>query len=91
MDSYRVISDLTGVPEMTDLRATYVKEPGRRDGGMIMFDADYTLDPRFIQLDRAVGARCVVVRTRDGRESRKGGAVETISPPRVMLDGGPWE
>ncbi len=91
MDTYRVITERAGVPELTDLRAAYVDEPGPVEGGRIVFDADYTLDPRYVQIDRAAGALCEVVRIRDGHESRKRGSVRSINPLTVDLNGGRWE
>lgn len=92
MDTYRVISDASGVPELADLRAIYVDEPGPIEGGEIEFDRNYALDARLAQLERAVGQRCEVIRSREGREISKGGAVLSVTPTlRVSLDGGSWE
>jgi hypothetical protein len=92
VDTYRVISDASGVPDLSDLRAIYVDEPGPVEGGEIEFDTNYALDARLSQLEQAVGQRCQVIRSREGREVSKGGAVRSVTPTlRISLDGGRWE
>jgi hypothetical protein len=88
MDSYRVISDVSRVPEMTDLELAWVDEPKARDGGYIAFSTTYQLNP--VAYEPAVGARCRVIRTRDGQDQEFGGAVERVTPLRIALDGGGW-
>lgn len=92
VDTYRVISEASGVPELAGLRATYVDEPGPIEGGEIEFDTNYALDARLSQIEQAVGQRCEVIRSREGREISKGGAVRSVTPMlRISLDGGRWE
>jgi hypothetical protein len=88
MYSYRVVSEASGVPEMTDLEPAYMEEPTSRDGGCIAFDSGYEMNPT--PYEPAVGRRCTVIRTAGGRSQECGGAVESVTPVRVALDGGGW-
>jgi hypothetical protein len=75
---------------MDDLTATYLEEPRQIDGGFIAL----ALSLDFSELathEKAVGRRCVVTRVLDsGEERNKGGAVKSIQPLQVQLDGGLW-
>jgi hypothetical protein len=86
MDTYRVISDVSRVSEMSDLQATYVGQPGRRgDCFDVEFSANYQMNPT--PYEPAVGARCRVIRTRDGEDQECGGAVRSVVPLSISLDG----
>ena len=86
MDTYQVISEVTGVPEMTDLTAVYVETPSRRgDVFRIQFSANHQMNP--VPYEPAVGRRCRVIRSRDGQDSECGGAVVRVTPLVVSLDG----
>lgn len=67
MDTYRVISDVSSVPEMTDLEAVRVESPASKgDVFGIDFSANYQM--RLSSYEPAVGITCRVIRTRDGQE-----------------------
>jgi hypothetical protein len=87
MDSYRVISDVSGVPEMADLHAVEVQQPLRSgDTFWIKFTANYASNP--VPYEPAVGARCQVIRSRNGEELECGGVVRRVTPFLcVLLDG----
>lgn len=91
MYTYRVISDVTDVPEMTDLEAAFIEEPSGGDAGLIAFTTGYILNP--VPYERAVGATCRTVRTSDDGESQEcAGAVDTVTPVvRVALNGAGWQ
>ena len=89
MYMYRVISDISSVPEMTDLEAAYIEQPSRRECGLISFSRNYQLNP-MMPYQLAVGVRCRVIRTSGERSQECGGAVKSITPVRVVLDGEGW-
>lgn len=91
MFTYKVISDSTAVPEMTDLGQPHIETPARRgDTFFITFPEGYSLNP--IPYEPAVGLRCRVVRTQDGESQECGGAVERVTPyVRIRLDGAGWQ
>lgn len=91
MYTYRVVSDVSKVPDMSDLEASYVEKPSRRGGVFrITFSTAYPLNQAVYE--PAVGVRCRVVRTSDDGESQEcGGAVQSVTPRvRVSLDGEGW-
>ncbi|HLH64362.1 MAG TPA: hypothetical protein VKV27_01555 [Solirubrobacteraceae bacterium] len=90
MYTYRVISEGAGVPEMNDLHAVLVDEPGRIEGGFIVFAERFGMSPAH---ENAVGKRCRVIRTgEDGQPAGEtGGAVRMVEPLQVSLDGGGWQ
>jgi hypothetical protein len=86
MDTYRVISDVSSVPEMAELQASYVGQPARRgDCFDIDFSVNFQMNPT--PYEPAVGARCRVIRERDGAEQECGGAVRSVVPLSISLDG----
>lgn len=89
MYTYRIVSEATDAPEMTDLRASRIDRPTRPGGVFcINFEADYARNP--VPFERAVGVQCKVIRTDENGETQEcGGAVERVTPfVRVGLDGG---
>jgi hypothetical protein len=90
MYSYELISDRSSVPPMTDLGEPYVRGPSSRGGvSYLTFPKDFGFE--VVRYEGAVGARCRVVRTRDRESQERGGAVSSVSPLRVTLDGGGWQ
>jgi hypothetical protein len=86
MDSYRVISDVSSVPEMADLEAVWVESPASKGAVFrIDFSADYQTNP--VAYEPAVGVTCRVIRTRDGRDEECGGAVRSVTPLSVSVNG----
>jgi hypothetical protein len=85
--SYRVVSEIDSVPELTGLMMTSHIEGSPRTGGRI------TLGPPFglravVDYEPAVGCRCQVFRSGDGQDQQCGGAIERITPQLVItLDG----
>lgn len=88
--TYRVISEVASVPDMTHLEAGYAEEPSSRgDVFHTTFSTGYTQNPA--PYEPAVGARCRVIRMRDGESQECSGAVERVTPyVRVALDGEGW-
>lgn len=90
MWSYELISDVSGVPVTTDLGEPFVIGPSERGGvAHLTFPKDFGFD--FVRFEAAVGARCRVVRLRDGQREECGRAVSSVQPLRVSLDGSGWQ
>lgn len=90
MDTYRVISEASGVSEMADLEAAYVEQPARRgDGFRIEFTANCQRNP--MPYEPAVGRGCRVIRRRDGQEADGGASVQSVTPLRVSLYGADFQ
>jgi hypothetical protein len=88
---YEVISDAGDVPAMTELGQPTIETPARRgDTFFVTFPVGYSHNPT--PYEPAVGQRCRVVRTQNGRGQECGGAVERVTPVvRVRLDGAGWQ
>jgi hypothetical protein len=91
MWSYECISDASNVPAMTDLGSPGVLGPNSPGGvSQLTFLQDFGHD--FVRYEPAVGVRCKVVRTNDdGVHQERGGAVLSVQPLRVSLDGAGWQ
>jgi hypothetical protein len=87
MDTYRIVSEAQGAPEMTDLGEPRISTPPLRGESFeIVFPNDYSGS---VAYELAVGMRCRVIRTADdGSEQECGGAVLAVGPSvRVSADG----
>lgn len=77
---------VSSVPEMTDLEAVSVETPAPKgDVFGIEFSANYQMDPTTYEL--AVGVTCRIIRTRDGQDQECGGAVRSVTPLSVSVNG----
>jgi hypothetical protein len=90
MWAYELISEATGVPLMADLGEPYVMGPTARGGVFsLTFPKDFGRD--VVRYEPAVGVPCHVVRTRDEEREECKGAVNSVEPLRVTLDGAGWK
>jgi hypothetical protein len=86
MDTYRVISDVSSVPEMTDLEVVRVESPARKGAVFgIDFSANYQMN--LSSYEPAVGVTCRVVRTRDGQDQECRGSVGSVTPLSISVNG----
>jgi hypothetical protein len=91
MDTYRIVSEARGAPEMTDLGEPRISTPPVRGECFdIVFPNGYSGS---VAYELAVGMRCRVIRTADdGSQRQCGGAVLAVGPVvRVSADGEGWQ
>jgi hypothetical protein len=91
MWDYEVISD-ADAPAMADLdQPTETRPQVRGECTELIFSTRFDI-PDIRRYEPAVGARCRVVRTKDGVRQECGGAVNRVEPVvRVTLDGAGWQ
>jgi len=73
------------VPEMRDLTLVRIEEPTAFACGFIAFAGGFGLEPS--RYGPAVGKRCRVLRSCEGLTTQCGGAVSSVEPVQVSLDG----
>ena len=90
MWSYEIRSEVTHVPVMDGIGEPYVQAP-TEPGGVFHLNFGAPFEPfELKRYEAAVGVRCHVRRTQDGTSQTCGGAVLSVEPLRVALDGEGW-
>ena len=83
---YQIISDVGDVPVIADLGQPSIHTVlGIRSGNCLVFGAVYGLEA--LRYEGAVGSTCRVIRREGERVEECGGAVTSVNPVTVDLDG----